>query len=152
MLRTPFVATVLSALLPGLGQLYNGERAKGIAMLCMVGGMAISAVLFRSVMTAVLLGIIYVAVLIPAVRDAFRVAAGQPGTFTGNRPWYVVWMLLMVGPFALPLLWQSARFSRGAKLGWTVAVILIAVIGILAAGAAGPVLEDLLQQYQTVLP
>ena len=152
MLRTPFVATVLSALLPGLGQLYNGERVKGIAMLCMVAGIGISLALFRSAVTAVLLGIIYVVVLIPAARDAYRVASGQSGTFTGDRTWYVVWMLLMVGPFALPLLWQSARFSRGAKLGWTIAVILIAVIGILAAGAAGHVLEDLLQQYQTVLP
>ena len=148
--RSPVTAGVLSLLLPGLGQLYNGERAKGIAMLCMTLGIGVSAALFHSLSTFILLGLIYVAVLIPAVRDAAQVAAGRGTTFTGDRPWYVIWMLCMVGPFALPLLWQSQRFSRTAKLIWTVAVIFLAVLGILAAGAVGPVLEDLLQPYQTL--
>lgn len=147
--RSSVIAGVLS-LLPGLGQLYNGERAKGMAMLCMTLGIGISAVLFRSPVTLMLMGLIYVAVLIPAVRDAAQVAAGRSATFTGERPWYVIWMLLMVGPFAFPLLWQSRRFSRPAKLVWTIAVILVAVLGIVAAGAVGPILEDLLKQYEAL--
>lgn len=147
--RSPVTAGVLSLLLPGLGQLYNGERAKGIALLCMTLGIGVSAALFRSLFTLILLGLIYIAVLIPAVRDAVQVAAGRSAAFTGNRPWYVIWMLCMVGPFALPLLWQS-RLSRPAKLAWTIAVILVAVLSIVAAGAVGPVLEDLLTQHQTI--
>ena len=36
--------------------------------------------------------------------------------------WFVLLMLFFVlGPFGLPLLWKSPRFSRGAKIGWVVA-------------------------------
>ena len=38
--RSPWIAGILSLLLPGLGQLYNGERPKGIALLCMTAGLA----------------------------------------------------------------------------------------------------------------
>ena len=36
---------------------------------------------------------------------------------------YVVAMLLLVGPLALPLLWQSPNFSNGARWIWTMIVV-----------------------------
>ena len=63
---------------------------------------------------------------------------------TGEKLWYVVMMLLAVGPLALPLLWQSGHFSRATKLAWTVAVIIIALLAIYALVVIGPIVERLL--------
>ncbi len=58
---------------------------------------------------------------------------GQPLVLIGAVPsaakvkwyhsvWFVLFMLFFVlGPFGLPLLWKSPRFSRGAKIGWAIA-------------------------------
>ncbi len=58
-----------------------------------------------------------------AIIDAYKVAksAGQTAEFYYAKP-YVVAMLLLVGPLALPLLWQSANFSNTARWVWTVIV------------------------------
>ena len=139
--RSPLLAATLSAILPGLGQVYNGDRAKGIAMLCMALGIGITIAISHSVWSAILMGVLYVAVWIPAVQDAYQVACHRGPGLAGERLWYIVWMLLCVGPFALPLLWQSRRFSTRGKLLWTIAVILIALIGILAVNAIGRLLD-----------
>ena len=141
--RSSVVAALLSLLLPGLGQLYNGDRAKGIAMLCMALGIGVTVAVSHSVWSAILMGVLYIAVLIPASQDAYRVARGSAPSFAGERMWYVVWMLLCVGPFALPLLWQSRRFSTCGKVLWTIAVILIALVSILAVNAIGHLLDGL---------
>lgn len=146
----PLIAALLSLLLPGLGQLANRQRAKGVALLCMSTGIWLSFIISRSMVSAVLLGLIYLVVLVPAVHDAFRTAKGLPSPFTGERAWYVIWMLLIVGPFALPLLWQSRQFSTRAKWVWTAVVMFVALSVILLAGALGPVLEALVVQYQTL--
>ena len=66
----PFVAAVLSVLLPGLGQLYNRELQKGIAVL-VAGLIALASV-------AALVGIVlYPAVWLYAVWDAYVVAERQ---------------------------------------------------------------------------
>lgn len=66
----PFVAAVLSVLLPGLGQLYNRELQKGIAVL-IAGLVALASM-------AVLVGfILYPAVWLYAVWDAYVVAERQ---------------------------------------------------------------------------
>ena len=66
----PFVAAVLSVLLPGLGQLYNRELQKGIAVLG-AGLIALASV-------AALVGIVlYPAVWLYAVWDAYVVAERQ---------------------------------------------------------------------------
>lgn len=142
----PVVAAGLSLIVPGVGQLYNGERAKGLAMLVMTIGIAVSCLVFRSPATWVFMGLIYLAVMIPAGLDAYQVAGGRASRFTGNAPWYVIAMLLAVGPFALALLWRSPRFSRTAKLIWTVLVILVALLCIVTVAAVGPLLDQLLQQ------
>ena len=157
--RAPWIAAALSLLLPGLGQLYNGERPKGIALLCMTLGVAYGLFMSvlgpassRSLVTAVLLAIVYLLVWPPAVMDAYRYAAGNPSPLlAGEKTWYVILMLLTVGPMALPLLWQSPRFSRGGKIGWTIAVILIVLVGIAMLLVIGPAVERALQHFTPAL-
>jgi len=95
----------------------------------------------RSVLTMLLLAIVYLFLLIPAVLDAYRAGQGRTAVIAGEKLWYVVMMLLAVGPLALPLLWQSQRFSRAAKLVWTGAVIIIALLAIYALVVVGPLVE-----------
>lgn len=132
-------ATLLSALLPGLGQLYNNERGKGIALL-LTATTVLAALLWstvgpsdsRSLLTSVLLLPVYLLLWVPAVRDARERAKGAGRTFLNDAgPWYVGVMLAAVGPFALPLLWQSGRFTRAAKIWLTVAVVAVAVVAVL---------------------
>ena len=157
--RSPWLAAALSLLLPGLGQLYNQERPKGIALLCMTAGIVYGIFMstlgpprFHSLVTAVMLTIAYLFVWPPAVMDAYQRAAGKPVTWlSGEKAWYVIVMLLTVGPMALPLLWQSSRFSRTGKVGWTVAVILIALAAIAAVLFIGPAVERALQDLSPSL-
>lgn len=149
--RSPYIAAGLSLVAPGAGQIYRGDRPKGIALLCITAGLWASAILTMagaaaagSVLTMLLLAVVYLFVLIPAVLDAYRAGGGQTAVIAGERPWYVVMMLLAAGPLALPLLWQSRRFSRTTKLAWTGAVIIIALLAIYALVALGPIVERLL--------
>ena len=148
--RSAWLAAALSCLAPGLGQLYNRETSKGIATLCITIGTWI--ILAWSLMpparpgawlSVVLLGVIYVFIWIPAIIDAYRRASGAPSPWlSGQSVWYIVVMLLTVGPMALPLLWQSPALSRTAKIIWTVTVILIALLVIGAIAVIGPMLEN----------
>lgn len=152
-MRSPYSAALLSFVLPGMGQLYNGEHAKGIALLCIDLGIAFGMIMatigpasFRSLLTVIMLVIAYIFVWIPAIIDAFQHAAGKPEPLlSGGKIWYVLVMLLAVGPMALPLLWQSARFSKNAKIIWTIFVILIAILSILFLVFVGPSVERLLR-------
>lgn len=141
--RSPWLAGLLSAVAPGAGQLYNGERAKGWAMLCIAAGILLTCAATHSQLTLLLLGAIYLVVMVPAASDAYRTASGQPASVQGHATWYVIVMLLAVGPFALPMLWQHPGLSRGAKIGWTIAVILMALAAVLALSSVGPMLEQL---------
>jgi len=157
--RVPLVAALLSCALPGLGQLYNGERAKGLAIVCITAGIGYGVAMalvgpsaVRSMFTAVALGVIYLFIWIPAIVDAFQRSRGADTTLlSGQKRWYVILMLLSVGPMAIPLLWQSPRFSRTAKIVWIVAVVLLAVLGILFLLFVGPALERTLQELQQTL-
>ena len=151
--RHPLAAALGSLILPGGGQLYNREWAKGFAIVCMDIGIAVGMALSlagppvtRSLLGAAGLGVIYLCVWIPSVVDAYQTAGGgQTALLSGDRPWYVITMLLMVGPGAIPLLWQSRRFSRAAKLAWTAAVIAVALFGILFIVVISPKIEPWLR-------
>ncbi|HSF58210.1 MAG TPA: hypothetical protein VLD83_09075 [Candidatus Binatia bacterium] len=66
---------------------------------------------------------------ISAVIDAYKAAkaSSQQADFYYRRP-YVIAMLLLVGPLALPLLWQSPNFSRAARWIWTLIVVGAALL------------------------
>ncbi|OQA55772.1 MAG: hypothetical protein BWY42_01336 [Candidatus Omnitrophica bacterium ADurb.Bin277] len=70
-------------------------------------------------------------VMIPAATDAFQTASGEPRTFTSDSIPYVLFMLFAVGPFAVPLLWLSPKFSGTSKIILTALVIVIAIGAIL---------------------
>ncbi len=154
-----FIAAGLSCLLPGLGQLHNKEIAKGVALLCtaagLLGGLLWSIIgpeTSRSWLSALLLAALIPLVWLPAILDAHQRARGLPATFLSDtRRWYVVMMLLSVGPMAVPLLWQSPGFSRAAKVSWTIVVLSIALAAVALLLAAGPEMERWLKEGSVLL-
>jgi len=149
-MKNPYLSFFYSLLLPGAGQLYLGERAKGWTLLCMDAGVAVSLIFSHTWIAWFLMGGIYLAIVGPAAIDAFQTASGRPRTFSGDSIPYVILMLLMVGPFALPLLWQSAKFSITAKVLWTVAVILIALLAIVTVTFSASFLDQFMKQAGAV--
>ena len=150
-MKSPTRALLLSLLVPGLGQLYLGERAKGWTLVCMTAGVMVSLAISHTWITCLLMGGIYLGVMIPAASDAFQTAQvtmheKKEKTWAGDTIPYVIVMLLMVGPFAIPLLWQSAKFSRTAKILWTIAVILIAFLAIAMLTFSASFLDQFLKQ------
>ncbi len=143
-MKDPRLAAFYSAVLPGLGQLYLGEKAKGWTLLCMTAGVAVSLIISHTLLNVFFMGGIYLAIMIPAAADAFQTASGKPRTFTGDSVPYVIVMLLMVGPFAVPLLWQSSKFSKTGKILWTLGVVLIALLGILFLTFLGSFFKNML--------
>ncbi len=149
---SPAVAAALSFLIPGLGQIYRGQRAQGFAIVCVAAGVAAGALasLFgpasiQSPFTAATLAIVYACVWLPAVLDAARSNAKDGGQLIAGRSRaYVVLMLVTAGPMALPLLWQSPAFSRGAKIFWTVGVVLLAFIAIWSVMVVGPLVDEMM--------
>ena len=151
---SPLFAAGLSAVMPGLGQLYNREDAKAAAILCSTFGIWAGMVwttvgpdASRSWLSAVALLLVYPFLLLPAVLDAHRCASGIPEALSsGARRWHVVIMLLVIGPLAIPQLWQSQGFSRSAKILWTFFIGLISLIVILVMVAVGPALEQWIEK------
>lgn len=135
------VAVLLSFFLPGLGQIYTGDRLKGWALLAIDAGLILSLLFFGSALTGVFVGIFYLMVMIPAVRDAYRAASGIRQEYRGESRVYVVIMLLVVGPFALPLLWQNPRFSDSAKRAWTIIVVVFSVLLIVTLALLGKMFD-----------
>ena len=124
----PFAALILTAIVPGLGQIYNQETNKGLVIF----GSCVSLALlsywisgFNKISAALALLLLWVS----AVVDAYKVAktSGQASDFYYRKA-YVVAMLLLVGPLALPLLWQSPNFSAAARWIWTIIVVVAALL------------------------
>ncbi|MBI3311931.1 MAG: hypothetical protein HYZ88_00170 [Candidatus Omnitrophica bacterium] len=126
--KHPSVALLLSLALPGLGQLYNGQRVKGLVIADASLGLGIGALWLSGLsrISAVLaLGILWLSAALDAYKTAQ--ASGQPLDWY-YRPPYVIAMLLLVGPLALPLLWRSPYFARVARWGWT--ALVVAALGL----------------------
>ena len=122
--KKPLIALVLSLILPGLGQAYNREVVKGIIIACACLALAIGSTWLsglKQVSAALTLLIVWVS----AILDGYMGAkvSGQPLDWYYRVP-YVVTMLLLVGPLALPLLWRSPYFSRLARWIWTAVIVL----------------------------
>src|SRR4029077_6155484 len=125
--KNSLTALALSAIIPGAGQIYNQEIKKGLVIFgsCLSLGLLtywISGL--NKISTALALTLVWIS----AMTDAYKVAktSGEPSNFF-YRSIYVVAMLLLVGPLALPLLWQSPNFSLTARWTWTVIVVLAAL-------------------------
>ncbi|HWH79357.1 MAG TPA: DUF5683 domain-containing protein [Candidatus Binatus sp.] len=119
----PLIALLLSAVIPGAGQIYNQEVRKGWVILgsCMgLGALTYGLADLNKVTVALALLLLWLSAMV----DAYKVAksSDQTAEFYYGKS-YVVTMLLLVGPLALPLLWQSPNFSRTSRLVWTVIVV-----------------------------
>jgi hypothetical protein len=149
----------LSAVLPGLGQLRQGDGARGVALALPCLGLwgAVMLSLFgpapvRSVITAALLALLYPLLWLPAVLDAWNRGGGSAApAISPDEAWYVVLSLLAVGPMALPLLWQGSVFSLRGKIVWTVVVVGIALAALVFILLLGPWLEALLVEMLELL-
>ena len=129
--RNPLVALSLSVIVPGLGQLYNREFGKGLVIIGSCFGLGL-LIYSQAGLNRITFALALLLVWISAIADAYKSAQafGQPPDFY-YRKTYVVSLLLLVGPFALPLLWQSPYFSRTARWTWTVIVSGAALLFIL---------------------
>jgi hypothetical protein len=122
------VALLCSVLLPGLGQIYNRESKKGLVIFACALTLGIVGSWFSGFNRfAMLLALLLL--WVSAASDAYLMAknAGQPAEFY-YRKIFVVAMLLLVGPLALPLLWGSSNFSRTARWLWSILVISVAAL------------------------
>jgi len=125
---TPRVALLCSVLLPGLGQVYNLESKKGLIIFACAVGLGVLGSWFSGFnQFAMLLALVLL--WLSAATDAYQMAknAGQPAEFY-YRKTFVVTMLLLVGPLALPLLWESTNFSRTGRWLWTIIVVSVALL------------------------
>ncbi len=119
---------LLSLLLPGLGHTYNREITKG----AVIFGFALSLAALSLVIPGLSKVTALLALLLlwaSAAIDAYQMAkvAGQPREFY-YRKTFVVAMLFLIGPLALPLLWQSPNFTRIARWLWSILVVGVALL------------------------
>ena len=126
--KNPYLAFLLSLVVPGLGQVYNAEQSKGLTIFTaclLLGGIAawLSGVNRLTVVLAVVM------LWFSSAIDAYKTATsfGQPLDWYYRRS-YVIAMLLLVGPLALPLLWRSSYFSHTARWSWTAAVVSVVLL------------------------
>jgi hypothetical protein len=125
--KSPTAALMLSVIVPGSGQVFNRESKKGIMIFASCLGLGLLAY-WLSGLNKVSIALALILLWSSAIVDAYKVAkaSDQPSDFYYRKP-YVVVMLLLVGPLALPLLWQSPQFSRFARWVWT-AIVAAAVV------------------------
>jgi hypothetical protein len=132
--KNPIAALMLSVIVPGLGQIFNGETKKGFIILASCLGLVLGLLTYwPSDFNKVSIALALILLWSSAMVDAYKVAkaSGQPSDFYYRKP-YVVAMLVLVGPLALPLLWQSPHFSRFARWTWTVIVTAAAIVMVIA--------------------
>jgi hypothetical protein len=114
-----------------LGQLYNKEAGKGLVIIGSCLGLGL-LIYWQSGLNRITFVLALLLVWISAIAEAYKSAqaSGQPPDFYYRKA-YVVSLLLLIGPFALPLLWQSPHFSRTARWTWTAIVSGAALLFIL---------------------
>lgn len=119
---------VLFSLVPGLAHLYIKKVRKGASLLFISGGIVLTLALSHSAAVRVLMAFIYLVTVVPSAMEVWQTAYYGRQTFDIYARWYVVLMLWLTGFSAVPLLWQSPRFSRPAKIALTLAVAFMAVL------------------------
>jgi len=148
-MKNPWIAASLSVV-PGAGQLYNQQQTKGLVLLGSCAAL-LGLTAWLSGLSRITAALALFVVWTSAIVDAYKTAqmSGQPLDWYYRRP-YVVAMLLLIGPVALPLLWRSPHFSTAARWTWTVLVVGVVILFV----ATPYLLQGLLQQMpelQTIL-
>ncbi|MGE0821063.1 MAG: hypothetical protein AB7G75_31550 [Candidatus Binatia bacterium] len=128
MTKNPLFAAGLSLLVPGVGQIYNQQYEKGLVLVGVGATLGVGA-WWATGLNRLSLGMALIFLWMSAVADAYKTAQtfGQPLDWYYRRP-YVIAMLVLVGPLALPLLWRSPYFSRAAQWLWSTFVVGILLL------------------------
>ena len=138
------MAATLSVI-PGLGQIYVGESGKALALFCIDAGIFAGLFFSHSIVIFLLSLGVYFVTMIPASLQAYRSAGPDGAAHSQNSAAYVILMLLLTGFSALPLLWQSGRFSHRSKVWLTTMVFALAVLFFGSLILWGPKLEKFLR-------
>lgn len=125
--KSPGLAILLS-LLPGLSLLYLGRTKKALGLFVIDAGIILTIIFSNSYILGCLMVGIYLVTFGPACLESYQLAKYGKNTIDTEARWYVVILLLITGFNALPLLWQSTHFSREAKIGWSIAVPILAIL------------------------
>ena len=140
------ILIVLLGPVPGLGHMYLGKRKKAFGLLCVFAGVIAGIVLSGSIIVKVLMAIVYFSTAIPAWIETWQISRYGKNTIDTEVRWYMVFLLLVTGFAALPLLWQSARFSKKAKVMWSIAVPVLAFLFFSALIRYRELIEGFLQK------
>ena len=70
---------------------------------------------------------------------------------SSGEPWYVIFMVVVMGAMAVPLVWQSPRLSRTEKIVWSALGILNTLLTILLLVFLGPIIERSLEEFSQIL-
>ena len=115
---------LLSVVLPGLGQLYLGERSNGLSLMAASFGMLVVLFVDPSWLTKIFVGLAYLSLVYHAAKDAYH------GTKNTESIQYILGLSVVIGPFCLPLLWQNKQISTNAKLAWSVVILILTGLAI----------------------
>ena len=130
----------LSLILPGLGQLAQGKRANGLALISACFGMLAWIWIDASKLTLFFIVCAYLSLVFHAFKDALN------NTRNTGSIQYVLGLAVVVGPFALPLLWQNQQASQRIKLIWSTVILALTALMILSMIYLDPILEKSLNQ------
>ena len=126
--KSPITALVLSVIVPGLGQIFNEEKKKGLVIFgsCLAFmqlRLGPNRVGYKGTLQTLAdtIKLLFKEGFVPDASDKFLFNFAPILVI-------VVAMLLLVGPLAFPLLWQSPQFSRFARWTWTVIVVTAALM------------------------
>ena len=131
-------AALFSVVLPGLGQLYLGERSNGLSLIAAALGMLL--VLFHdpSWFTGVFVGSAYLSLVYHAAKDAYH------STKNTESIQYIIGLAILIGPFCLPLLWQNSQIHRKAKFIWTIVILILAALAVASMVYLDPIVKRIL--------
>lgn len=136
---------ILSAILPGLGQLTQGERSNGLSLMAAALGMPLILCLDFSWFTGIFVVTAYLSLVFHAAKDAYH------GTKNTESIQYVLGLAVVIGPFCLPLLWQNQQIHRQGKLIWTLIILVITGLAIVSMIYLDPIVNKMLGDFATNL-
>ncbi len=143
----PLLWGLLLAPFPGISHLLLKNYKKGLALLVIFCGAALTFSLTSSYLTKCLAIMIYVAILVPSFLEILQTQFSELNLIDADSKLYVIVMLLMTGFNALPLLWQNDRFSKLEKQGWSLTVTLLAVAFFAGLARYWHSLDSLIEQW-----
>ncbi len=133
------IKLVLLSLIPGLAQLVQGNSKSGQALLSATLGMFALLLWDLSTLTLIFVALAYLSLVYHAAKDALH------QTRNTESVEYVLGLAVIVGPFALPLLWQNQNLSPRAKRIWTGVIIVITVLLLISMKYLDPMMEQMLE-------